>query len=294
MKMKKYDYITSFVSDNFDELIKMAITHIVNAGVWNNPRGFTCKEIIAPQLVLRNPLNSLTALKSRKLNYAFATIEKFTYLSQVSKPDVITLYNKQMSKFINEETKDFDAPYGTRIKTNEQLEYCYQELKRDHDSRRAVIMIHQPIDCRVTKDSACTLSLQFLIRNGKLDMVATMRSNDIILGTFYDIPAFCFIQQVMAYWLGVEIGMYIHQPASLHYYSDFQPMVEELLSNDEVINERVALPEWRISHDDTPAALDEFWAGEQSIREHGRHDWSSHPTINQYLGQLRKYWERKK
>lgn len=295
----KYDYGYQDEGWSFDDVFVSMLKRIQAKGIWNHPRGFSCKEIIAPQFILNvGKNNTVTKLRSRKLNHAFGVVEMFTYLSQVSMPGVLIAYNKNMAKFLNEKLGDFDAPYGKRIAKHGQLEYCYQELKRDSDSRRAVIMIHQPEDCHETKDSACTLSLQFLIREGKLDLIATMRSNDIILGTCYDIPAFTFLQQVMAFWLGVKTGKYIHQPGSLHYYQEFVPMVDALISeydqdHDEL--DEVKRPVWDIPHDDTTTMLDFFWRQEEIIRK-GLDTEREHSTtcIEGYLDILAGYWARKK
>ena len=70
-----------------------------------------------------------------------------------------------------------------------------------------------------------------------------------------DIPAFVFIQEVMAYWLGVETGDYIHQPASLHYYDNFEEELLKYYYYDEEVAQifprgtgnSFETPEWNIS-----------------------------------------------
>lgn len=296
--MKKYDYNTQVHGFSFDELFVDALKQIVKDGKWNKPRGMSCKEIIAPQLILYKQDQPISLLRARKLNRAFGIVEMFTYLSQVSKPDVLVKYNKNIGNFINEATGDFDAPYGKRIATGNQLEYCYKTLKSDPDSRRAVIMIHQPEDCRETKDSACTLSLQFLIRDGKLDLIATMRSNDIILGMCYDIPAFTFIQTVMAFWLDVSVGRYIHQPGSLHFYQEFSPMVDdcidEMKENEDSDDKKIDVKHvWDQRFENTRDALDIFWRCEEEIRETGKFVKHESKAINNYLQVIHEYWKNK-
>lgn len=127
-------------------------------------------------------------------------------------------------------------------------------------------------------------------------MIATMRSNDIILGMCYDIPAFTFLQEVMAYWLGLEVGHYIHQPGSLHYYNEFSPMVDKLISEYDHIDGYDTVdakrPKWDISHDDTNIMLDFFWKQEEVIRRGGEQEPST-TVIAHYLRQLKTYWENK-
>ena len=64
--------------------------------------------------------------------------------------------------------------------------------------------------------------MQFLLRNGRLHLITTMRANDMYRGIVSDVFAFTFLQELMAAELGVEIGSYHHQVGSSHLYmSDF-------------------------------------------------------------------------
>lgn len=275
--------------NNFNEVFIESIKKINEDGIWTNPRGFKCKEILSPVLILNDPNNCLCTIKDRKLNYAFVIIEKFLFLSGESKPDIILAYNKQMKNYLNDKG-DFDGAYGPRV--NGQLDFIYKELKNDKDSRRAVVTIHNDIDNNIgTKDSACTLSWQFMIRENKLVMFVNMRSNDVNWGLSIDIPTFAFMQEVMASWLDIELGKYIHHPASLHYYDEFET---KLLSYDREaeLNYRKN-PKWNISYDETPRALEKFWTSEKIIREDLRLVKTNYDVINVYLEQLLKYWKSK-
>lgn len=286
------NYCNQVIDDNFNDLFLGALDCINENGVWTKPRGMECKELIAAQLVLTNPKNCLPTLKDRRLNYAYLIIEKFMYLTQICDPKILIAYNNKMADFLNLDKGDFDGAYGPRIAENQQLLYCYNELKNDPDSRRAVVTIHNAKDCQETKDSACTLNWHFMIRDGKLDMIVDMRSNDILWGTCLDIPAFCFIQEVMAKWLNIPIGKYVHNTSSLHYYKTTQKHLDEILGGLMELNGKEN-PDWTISFEDTPEALVEFWKGEKEIRENRDFQLSKFETINNYLFQLLEYWKKK-
>jgi hypothetical protein len=66
----------------------------------------------------------------------------------------------------------------------------------------------------------CTLSLQFLIRDKRLNCIATMRSNDIVWGLTYDVFNFTMIQEYVAVKVGIPLGDYFHNAGSLHLYAD--------------------------------------------------------------------------
>ena len=133
----------------------------------------------------------------------------------------------------------FNAPYGHRLRryppyTIDQLEYCYRTLKADPDSRQAVMTIWHPYkDEQETRDHPCTNWLHFLIRDNKLDFTVQMRGNDLLWGTPYNVFNFMLIQEVMAGWLGIELGTYTHQVNSMHFYEDKMDVVARIMGSRE-------------------------------------------------------------
>lgn len=282
------------IADNFNQLFVKAVREIIWKGKWTEPRGFKCKELIGSQLILTDPSKCLITLKERRLNYAYLTIEKLMYLSKFQDPETLIAYNKNMRNYVNPETGKFDGAYGDRIANGNQLEWCYHELKKDPDSRRAVVTIHDHTDCNhETKDSACTLSLHFMIRDGRLDLITTMRSNDVLWGTCLDVPAFCFLQEVMAYWLGIPVGKYIHNASSLHYYDTVEEQVFKVVGGSMDEN-GMTIPRWDVPFEKTEEALQVFWEAERLLREESVFVLTEFEVINEYLKQLKSYWDKKR
>ena len=92
-------------------------------------------------------------------------------------------------------------------------------LRRDPCSRRAVINFSVPNPGRFeTRDEICTIALVFGLRDGRLDCTGVMRSNDVWLGTPYDVVFFTELQKHIANELGVGYGKYTHFAVSLHAY----------------------------------------------------------------------------
>lgn len=101
----------------------------------------------------------------------------------------------------------------------DQVAQVIDTLKRDPYSRRAVINFNVPSTDRFeTKDEICTIALVFELRDGKLDCTGIMRSNDVWLGTPYDVVFFTELQKHIANKLGVAYGKYTHFAVSLHAY----------------------------------------------------------------------------
>ena len=57
-----------------------------------------------------------------------------------------------------------------------------------------------------------------MIRQGKLDLIVSMRSNDAFWGLPHDIFSFTMLQEIMARSLSAELGTYKHAVGSLHLY----------------------------------------------------------------------------
>jgi|TARA_Y100000310_G_scaffold84459_1_gene81323 thymidylate synthase len=255
---------TSRFYDSFNEAYKDMIQTIVHNGDIVHPRpdsslGGT-KEILNAGFAI--PANMpLCTWKERKLCYAFAMLEPFYLFTTQSETDVATAHIKYAPNLVklayNEQTKEFDGNYGDRIHLRNppledqvvfdngeiecQIKRCYNVLRKDPDSRRALLTIHNPVWDVVngnSKDIPCTLNLQFLIRDGKLHCFGQMRSNDIWYGTPHNVMMFTFLQRAMAAALHVPVGWYIHRANSLHIYDKHIEKAKKLLDSNEHVDHK--------------------------------------------------------
>ena len=115
----------------------------------------------------------------------------------------------------------WDYTYHERF--SKYLPFVIKELQRNRESRRAVISIRDnEIDSR-NKDAACMQSMQFFIRNKKLDLMVLFRSNDLPEAFFFNAFGLILLQERTAGELGLEPGTYTHRANSMHCYEkDFQ------------------------------------------------------------------------
>ena len=207
------------------------------------PRGMKVKEKLGVRFKIKDPLDRLPYVPARNFSVTYVIGELLWYLSGDNKTEWISNYSSFWSK-ISDDGETANSAYGARIfKSHDRIagsqlvqwNYVKEELRRDPDSRRAVIHIRSPWDSTHAKlDVPCTLTLQFFIRENKLHMVVNMRSSDLILGIAYDIPAFTIFQELLARELGVGIGEYTHMSNSLHIYERHFEMVEEMLHPENI------------------------------------------------------------
>jgi thymidylate synthase len=95
-------------------------------------------------------------------------------------------------------------------------------LTQKPGSRRAVIQLFNAEDIATDhKETPCTTTLQFHLREELLHMSVTLRSNDAFWGLPHDVFCFTMIQEMMARRLGVEIGEYYQYVGSMHVYEDY-------------------------------------------------------------------------
>lgn len=123
---------------------------------------------------------------------------------------------------------DFEVEEGLWHYTYHQryskwLKFVIDELKRDPNSRRAVISVRDNELDAGNDNPACLQSIQFLIRNNKLHMFVMFRSNDAVRASFMNMFALTELQKKVADILGIEIGTYTHYANSYHVYDESVP-----------------------------------------------------------------------
>lgn len=127
-----------------------------------------------------------------------------------------------------------------------QFDNVINQLRNDKDSRRASIAIlskdHLLSD---TNDVPCTYSLNFRIRDNKLNMTVRMRSQDSVYGMANDAPAFSFTHEMVLnalreFYPDLEYGNYHHSADSFHVYQRHFAMLEKITGYDIYARESVA------------------------------------------------------
>lgn len=153
--------------------------------------------------------------RDRKLNYRFMAAEWLWMAAGDRNVDFLARVNPHIAQF-SDDGKTLFGAYGPRM--FDQWKHVEEDLKKDWASRRAVITIYtRPY--QKTKDTPCSLSLQFLQRpRGTLNVVFNMRSQDLWLGYPYDVASLGSLSRGLAIRLGLEPGRLFLNVASMHLY----------------------------------------------------------------------------
>lgn len=207
------------------------VEHLQNRRV-NESRAGDTKEDLVVKVVSKNPRERM--LFRPNANWAFGLQEAFAYWNGRN-PGHVQRYNTKMKDFMyqredEDEAKLHGSAYGRYMRhlPHDQIERVVRQLDESQETRRAIINIHNAkYEDYDRGDVACTIYLQFLIRDGQLHAIANLRSQDMLWGYPYDVQAFQWVQEVIAGLLGVELGTYTHIMNSCHYYTEFEDKVIE-------------------------------------------------------------------
>lgn len=215
----------------------------------NKPRGHKSKEKLNVSFTITNPIERICYIKTRKTNIIFNFAEVLWYLSGSNELSFIEYYAKSMRKYSENGITLKGTAYGPKIfsygreKIN-QWDRLIEIFKEDADSKRAFIAIFDPNETLLLKniDVSCTIGLQFFIRNDALFLTTFMRANDAYRGMVSDVFSFTFIQEMLAAQLGLKMGEYCHNAATVHVYETDHWKVEELLSQPREKNDKWMFP----------------------------------------------------
>jgi len=192
-------------------------------------RGGMTDELLHVSVIIGDPRQRWVVSRQPGVNPAFAIAEAVWILLGRKDAAYLTFWNPALPTY-NGHATCYDGAYGYRLRYHfgiDQLERAYETLLNNPDSRQVVLQIwdagtdlpdHHGEPVR--PDIPCNVMSMLKIRQGKLEWMQIMRSNDLYRGTPYNFVQFTMIQEVLAGWLGVDLGAYHHLSDSLHLYHD--------------------------------------------------------------------------
>lgn len=205
---------------------------IIAEGKPSEPRGKETLELLGHkcEIDMAWPVNDFA---KRKLGYKFMCAEAWWIMTGQNRLDSIKAFSESIGKF-SDDGEFFFGAYGPRIV--DQLMHITKCLTEDRASRQAVLTTWRP-NPPISKDIPCTISLQFMIRGGRLDCFANMRSSDAWLGVPYDWFNFSMISGGICLLLKkagqhIELGTLHFYAASQHLYEKNIEVAREILKEE--------------------------------------------------------------
>lgn len=212
---------------SLDDLLNGVYRGLLKAPLVEASKGSFFEEI-GCVLLLTDPRARLSSSLERMV--PFSGVGEFVwYLAGSDEPAFIGAYIPQ---YLGAPTLNGRVPgaYGPRLFGSapfNQFDQVISILRQKRTSRRAVMQIYQAEDLRraASLDPAvsqlevpCTCTLQFIVRDNRLQAFVYMRSNDAYIGLPHDVFCFTMLQELAARALDVECGEYRHMVGSLHLY----------------------------------------------------------------------------
>ena len=282
------------------------LSKIRTQGVEIDVRGNKTKEIQTQFIELTHPLERCLVLPKRN-NNIFATIaETMWVLSGRSDLDFLGQYLKRAHEF-SDDGRTWRAGYGGRLRNwngIDQLSQVRKILASDFNSRRAVISLFDPDrDFVESNDIPCNNWLHFMCRDGKLHLNVAARSTDIVWG-FSGINAFewSILQEIMAYWLGIEVGSFGFFTSSLHIYERHYGFLHDPLGDEgdqTIYHGDPYIPRFATKWEDFDHTIGEWFTVEEEIRT-GQHAFElksvtfHDPLLLQFIQMMDIYWSHQR
>lgn len=231
-----------YIADTLDDLCRKVFPALLRSReVVPTSRGGT-HELTGVLLELKNPRARLGRTETRGKMFSCLG-ELLWYLSRDNRLDFIEYYIPLYGQE-SDDGESIRGGYGRRLfshPSHDQVRTLIETLKGRGTTRRAVLQIFEASDTASQhREVPCTLSMQFLLRNGKLHLYVIMRSQDAVIGLPHDVFCFTMLQEIIARSIGAEMGEYKEFVGSLHMYAEHRELVQKYMS--ESIQQTVPMP----------------------------------------------------
>lgn len=291
MYTAEFPGINTFLRDTCRLLLK--------EGTRRETRGKVCYELPEPYMFkITNPTSRLITISERRNSLVFPYAESLWLASGRNDMAFARSYCSTLNDFSDDELF-MRGGYGPRLrhfngsnndyKINnhfitqgqdiDQFLFVSKCFERDPETRQAVINIGDPTkDCfendnttiKQTKDFPCTRMLHFIkdASNNKLNLIVTMRSNDLIWGASgVNIFNFTFMQEYFASILGLKLGSYYHTAHNMHFYEEKKNLVERIAAIENVKDDSFEYKKTFSSLNEFDALLKILSAEEEKMRQ---------------------------
>lgn len=223
---------------SFSTTFKQIINHINDQGKQSQPRDLKVKEVLLADFDI-DPGMPIANFENRPFNWKYLAGELAWYLHRDRDIDYISNFSSFWKGITNPDSNEINSNYGNLVINNEQLPWVIESLKKDKNSRQAIMFFNRPdFQFEGNKDFVCTMYANFFIRENALLMKVQMRSNDIFYGLTFDAPFFAFLHQSVWHILketypDLRLGRYFHHADNLHFYERHFELADKIVAEEE-------------------------------------------------------------
>lgn len=176
-------------------------------------------------------------LTTKKVHFKSVAVETIWFL----KGDTNVKYLNDRKVSIWDEWKDENGDlgpvYGKQWRRWEgkngvidQIKNVIEEIKKNPNSRRLLVSAWNVEDVPKMALPPCHYSFQFVVNNGKLNLLFNMRSSDFFLGTPFNIVNYSLLLCLVAHQTGLLPGELVYHGADVHLYNNHIEQAKEQIS----------------------------------------------------------------
>ena len=191
---------------------------IIASHPFHKPNFAGTKAIFNEAFTIVNPLENIIETEWRKWKEDYARLEYEWYLSGNRDPAMVEEKAKLWTG-MKDEFGFINSNYGYWWKLNNQLDNALELIRKDPETRRAVVVHYNPNEVQnYGKDTPCNIVLNFYRLGNELNLTIFARSIDLVYGFCNDQYCFSRLQSDSADKLGLTVGISSWFITNLHIY----------------------------------------------------------------------------
>lgn len=203
------------------------VERIVRRNLVQPSRAGDTHELLHVALEVTQPQERWVLSRRPAMNPAFGIAEAIWLLAGSNDAAVLNFWFPRLPEFAGSGAT-YQGAYGYRLRRHfglDQLKQACEALSAAPESRQVVLQLWDVHTDLPTCDGSprnadvpCNLMSLLKLRRGRLEWTQVMRSNDLHRGLPHNLVQFTILQEVIAGWLGAEVGTYCHWSDCLHIY----------------------------------------------------------------------------
>lgn len=119
--------------------------------------------------------------------------------------------------------------HGCRMAGVDQIKRVIDDIRTSPNSRRLIVSAWNPMVVDKVALPSCHCFFQFEVKNGKLSCLVYLRSNDLFLGTAFNLASYAILTHLVAEMTGLEPGTIVYTIGNAHLYLNHIEQIKEQL-----------------------------------------------------------------
>lgn len=139
--------------------------------------------------------------------------------------------NEDFRSEFNELVSKYSLPWNGAFGVD-QIKNAINTLKTNPQDRRNLVYAFNPQEVNQQVLPACHTDFQLNVKDGKLNLLVHIRSNDMFLGAPFNMPSYAALLHMLAQVSGFQPGTLTYQIGSCHFYSNHIEQTQTQLSRE--------------------------------------------------------------